>query len=119
MQGDAPKENGVTQFRFQYFRVGHSNSFDAYFEYVDIGNNAEAFLPRRESIAKEAIRPQDRIKAVLKDINDDLKGPPLILSRVSPNFLVELFKIEVPEINQNLIELIIIFLRKFIYILHF
>ena len=74
--------------------------------YVDIGNNAEAFLPRRESIAKEAIRPQDRIKAVLKDINDDLKGPPLILSRVSPNFLVELFKIEVPEINQNLIEIV-------------
>ena len=74
--------------------------------YVDIGNNAEAFLPRRESILREAIRPQDRIKAVLKDINDDLKGPPLILSRVSPNFLVELFKIEVPEINQNLIEIV-------------
>ena len=74
--------------------------------YVDIGNNAEAFLPRRESIAKEAIRPQDRIKALLKDINDDLKGPPLILSRVSPDFLIELFKIEVPEINQNLINIV-------------
>ena len=74
--------------------------------YVDVGNNAEAFLPRRESIAKEAIRPQDRIKALLKDINDDLKGPPLILSRVSPGFLIELFKIEVPEINQNLINIV-------------
>jgi len=74
--------------------------------YVDVGNNAEAFLPRRESIAKEAIRPQDRIKALLKDINDDLKGPPLILSRVSPDFLIELFKIEVPEINQNLINIV-------------
>ena len=74
--------------------------------YVDVGNNAEAFLPRRESIAKEAIRPQDRIKALLKDINDDLKGPPLILSRVSPDFLIELFKIEVPEINQHLINIV-------------
>ena len=74
--------------------------------YVDVGNNAEAFLPRRESIAKDAISPQDRIKALLKDINDDLKGPPLILSRVSPGFLIELFKIEVPEINQNLINIV-------------
>ena len=73
--------------------------------YIDIGNNAEAFLPRREMIHKEAIRPQDRIKAILKDINTDLKGPPLILSRVMPEFLIELFKIEVPEITQNLISI--------------
>ncbi len=59
--------------------------------YIDIGNNAEAFLPRREMIHKEAIRPQDRIKAILKDINTDLKGPPLILSRTMPEFLIELF----------------------------
>ena len=74
--------------------------------YIDIGNNAEAFLPRREMIHKEAIRPQDRIKAILKDINTDLKGPPLILSRVMPEFLIELFKIEVPEITQNLISIV-------------
>ena len=57
-------------------------------------------------IPKEAMRPQDRIKALLKDINTDLKGPPLILSRVMPEFLIELFKIEVPEITQNLIEIV-------------
>ena len=74
--------------------------------YVDIGNNSEAFLPRREMIPKEAMRPQDRIKALLKDINTDLKGPPLILSRVMPEFLIELFKVEVPEITQNLIEIV-------------
>ncbi|MFL2561101.1 MAG: transcription termination factor NusA [Gammaproteobacteria bacterium] len=74
--------------------------------YIDIGNNAEAFLPRREMIHKEAIRPQDRIKAILKDINTDLKGPPLILSRVMPEFLIELFKLEVPEITQNLISIV-------------
>ena len=74
--------------------------------YIDIGNNAEAFLPRREMIYKEAIRPQDRIKAILKDINTDLKGPPLILSRVMPEFLIELFKLEVPEITQNLISIV-------------
>ena len=74
--------------------------------YVDIGNNSEAFLPRREMIPKEAMRPQDRIKALLKDITTDLKGPPLILSRVMPEFLIELFKVEVPEITQNLIEIV-------------
>ena len=74
--------------------------------YLDLGNNAEAFLPRRESIPKEPIRPQDRIKAILKEINTDLKGPPLILSRVQSSFLVELFKIEVPEIGQNLISIV-------------
>jgi N utilization substance protein A len=62
--------------------------------YIDIGNNSEAFLPRREMIYKEAIRPQDRIKAILKDINTDLKGPPLILSRIMPEFLIELFKLD-------------------------
>ena len=73
--------------------------------YLDLGNNAEAFLPRRETIPKEPIRPQDRIKAILKEINIDLKGPPLILSRVQPSFLMELFKVEVPEIGQNLISI--------------
>ena len=74
--------------------------------YLDLGNNAEAFLPRRETIPKEPIRPQDRLKAILKEINIDLKGPPLILSRVQPSFLIELFKIEVPEIGQNLISIV-------------
>ena len=74
--------------------------------YLDLGNNAEAFLPRREIIPKEPIRPQDRLKAILKEINIDLKGPPLILSRVEPSFLIELFKIEVPEIGQNLISIV-------------
>ena len=74
--------------------------------YLDLGNNAEAFLPRRETIPKEPIRPQDRLKAILKEINTDLKGPPLILSRVEPSFLIELFKIEVPEIGQNLISIV-------------
>ena len=74
--------------------------------YLDLGNNAEAFLPRRETIPKEPIRPQDRIKAILKEINVDLKGPPLILTRIQPSFLIELFKIEVPEIGQNLISIV-------------
>ncbi len=74
--------------------------------YIDLGNNAEAFLPKREMIPKEPIRPQDRIKGLIKEISEDLKGPPLILSRVQPDFLIELFKIEVPEITQNLIKIV-------------
>ena len=73
--------------------------------YIDLGNNAEAFLPKREMIPKEPIRTQDRIKAIIKEISEDLKGPPLILSRIQPDFIIELFKIEVPEITQNLIKI--------------
>ena len=73
--------------------------------YIDLGNNAEAFLPKREMIPKEPLRNQDRIKAIIKEISEDLKGPPLILSRVQPDFIIELFKIEVPEITQNLIKI--------------
>jgi N utilization substance protein A len=57
-------------------------------------------------IPKEPIRPQDRIKAIIKEISEDLKGPPLILSRIQPDLLIELFKIEVPEITQNLITIV-------------
>jgi len=74
--------------------------------YIDLGNNAEAFLPKREMIPKEPIRPQDRIKAIIKEISEDLKGPPIILSRIQPDFIIELFKIEVPEITQNLIKIL-------------
>jgi N utilization substance protein A len=74
--------------------------------YIDLGNNAEAFLPKRETIPKEPIRPQDRIKAIIKEISEDLKGPPLILTRIQPDLLIELFKIEVPEITQNLITIV-------------
>ena len=102
---EAEKQKTIEQYKDKVGEVisGVVKRMDRNGFYVDIGNNAEAFLPRKEMIPKEALRPQDRIKAILKAINDDLKGPPLLLSRVMPEFLIELFKVEVPEITQNLI----------------
>ena len=105
---EAEKQKTIDQFKDNLGELvsGIVKRVDRNGFYIDIGNNSEAFLPRREMIPKEAMRPQDRIKALLKDINTDLKGPPLILSRVMPEFLIELFKIEVPEITQDLIEIV-------------
>ena len=73
---------------------------------VDLGNNAEAFIPHQELIPRESIRPGDRVRAYLKEIRQEARGPQLFLSRTSPQLLIELFKIEVPEINEGMIDII-------------
>ncbi|MDH3945626.1 MAG: transcription termination factor NusA [Chromatiales bacterium] len=73
--------------------------------YVDLGSNAEGFIPRENLIPREPVRPQDRIKALLREVRSELRGPQLFLTRTSPDFLIELFKLEVPEVGQNLIEI--------------
>lgn len=76
------------------------------FALVDLGSNAEAFLPRSNMIPHEAFRVGDRIRATLKEISmENVKGPQLILSRTSPEFLVALFRVEVPEISEEIIEI--------------
>ena len=74
--------------------------------YIDLGGNAEGFIPRENLIPREAIRMHDRIKALLAEVKDEPRGPQLILTRTSPQFLIELFKIEVPEVGQGLIEIL-------------
>ncbi len=72
---------------------------------VDLGNNAEAVLPREEMIPRETFRSGVRIRALLKDIRTENRGPQLVLSRACPEMIMELFRIEVPEISEGLIEL--------------
>lgn len=72
---------------------------------LDLGNNAEAMLPRSEMIQHEAVRMNDRIRALLFEVRNDPKGPQMVVSRTRPQMLVELFKIEVPEIGEELIEI--------------
>jgi N utilization substance protein A len=72
---------------------------------IDLGNNAEAVLPREEMIGREAFRLADRVRAVLQSIKTEGRGPQLVLSRTSNEMLVELFRIEVPEIQEELIEI--------------
>ena len=74
--------------------------------YVDLGGNAEAFVPREDMIPREPVRPQDRIKGLLREVRSEQRGPQLFLTRTSPQFLIELFKIEVPEVGQGLIEIL-------------
>ena len=74
--------------------------------FMDLGNNADAIVPREEMIPREAIRPGDRIRGMLKEVRPEARGPQLIVSRTDPRFLKELFKIEVPEIGEGLIEII-------------
>jgi N utilization substance protein A len=74
--------------------------------YVDLGGNAEGFVPREHMIPRELVRPQDRLKALLREVRSEARGPQLFLSRTSPDFLIELFKLEVPEVGQGLIQIL-------------
>ena len=74
--------------------------------YVDLGSNAEGFVPRTDMIPREQVKPQDRIKAFLKEVRSEPRGPQLFLSRTAPEFLIELFKLEVPEVGQGLIQIL-------------
>jgi N utilization substance protein A len=72
---------------------------------LDLGNNAEAVLQRSDMIPHEAVRVNDRLRAYLYEIRSDVKGPQMAVSRTCPEMLIELFKIEVPEIGEELIEI--------------
>lgn len=72
---------------------------------VDLGGNAEAILMRDQMIPRETFRMSDRIRALLIDVRPEQRGPQLFLSRTSPQMLIELFKIEVPEINEQIISI--------------
>jgi N utilization substance protein A len=74
--------------------------------FVDLGANAEAFIPRDQMIPREPIRAQDRVKAYLKEVRSEQRGPQLFLTRTAPEFLIELFKLEVPEVGQGLIQIL-------------
>ncbi len=74
--------------------------------FIDLGSNAEGFIPREAMIPREPVRPQDRLKSLLYEVRSEMRGPQLFLNRTSPQFLIELFKIEVPEVGQGLIEIL-------------
>ena len=72
---------------------------------VDLGKNAEALLPRDQMIPRETFRIGDRMRALLTDVESEQRGPQLFLSPTSPDMLIDLFKIEVPEIAEEVIEI--------------
>ncbi len=72
---------------------------------VDLGNNAEGLMPRDQLVGREIFRVGDRVRTILLEIRTENRGPQLLLSRSCPAMLIELFRIEVPEISEEVIEL--------------
>ena len=74
--------------------------------FLDLGNNVEAFIPREEMIPREAVRSGDRLRGYLKEVRQEVRGPQLFVSRTSPDLIVALFKLEVPEVGEGIIEIV-------------
>ena len=72
---------------------------------VDFGDNAEGMLPREELVGREIFRINDRTRVILLGIREETRGPQLMVSRATPDMLVQLFQIEVPEISEGIIEI--------------
>jgi N utilization substance protein A len=72
---------------------------------VELQGYGEAVLRRNEKIGREAYRPGERLRAYVKDVRREQRGPQIFLSRTDPQFMAELFKMEVPEIYDNIIEI--------------
>jgi len=73
---------------------------------LDLGNNAEAVLYREDMIQRETFRPGDRVRAYLYAVRPEVRGPQLFLSRTKPEMLIELFRIEVPEIGEEMLDIV-------------
>jgi len=73
---------------------------------LDLGGNAEALVPREHVIPRESVRPGDRLRGYLFEVRSESKGPQLFVSRTAPELMVELFRLEVPEVGEGLIEIL-------------
>lgn len=74
---------------------------------LDLGDNAEGYIPRSELIPRESIRPGDRVRCILLEVRLESRLPQLLLlSRTDRRLLIELFRVEVPEINEGIIRIV-------------
>jgi N utilization substance protein A len=74
--------------------------------FLDLGSNVEAFISREEMIPREAVRSGDRLRGYLKEVRQEARGPQLFVTRTSPDLIVALFRLEVPEVSENVIEIV-------------
>ncbi|KID54639.1 peptidase M54 [Pseudoalteromonas luteoviolacea CPMOR-1] len=72
---------------------------------IDLGNNAEAVIYREDMLPRESFRPGDRVRGLLYEVKPEARGAQLFVTRSKPEMLMELFRIEVPEIGEEMIEL--------------
>ena len=73
--------------------------------YVDLGGNAEAIIAKDKGIPRDVLRTGDRVRGYLFDVRSEPRGPQLFISRAAPEFMMELFRLEVPEVGQGLVSI--------------
>ncbi len=73
--------------------------------FLDLGGNAEAVITKEHVIPREVVRPGDRVRGYLFDVRPEKRGPQLFVSRTARELLIELFKLEVPEIGEGVIRM--------------
>ncbi len=73
---------------------------------LDLGGNAEASIAKEEMLPRELVRPGDRLRGFLRDVRPEKRGPQLFVSRTATELLIELFRLEVPEIGEGLIDIL-------------
>ncbi len=104
---EAEREKVVSGYRDKVGQLlmGTVKRYDRKGVFLDLGENAEALIPREEMIPREMAHTGNRMRGYLKEIQHEQRGPQIIVSRSDVNFLIELMKLEVPEINQEMIEI--------------
>src|SRR5438876_5264687 len=103
---DAEREQILNDFleRGESLVTGQANSAERGNLVVESGR-VEALLPRDQLIPKENLRVGDRVRTFIAKIDRQARGPQLVLSRIAPDFTVKLFELEVPEIEEGLLEI--------------
>lgn len=103
---DAEREKILSDFleREEFLVTGTIKRMERGNAIIESGR-IEAQLPRDQMIPKENLRIGDRVRAYLNKIDRNARGPQLILSRISPQFIAKLFELEVPEIEEGLLEI--------------
>ncbi len=74
--------------------------------YLDLGGNIEAYIDRKDMIPRDSVRIGDRIRGYLKAVRSEPRGPQLFVSRTAPELLIALFRLEVPEVGEGLIDVL-------------
>jgi transcription termination/antitermination protein NusA len=103
---DAEREQILTDFldRKEHLVTGTIKRIERGNAIIESGR-IEALLPRDQMIPKENLRVGDRVRAYLAKVERSARGPQLVLSRVAPEFIIKLFELEVPEIEEGLLEI--------------
>ena len=104
---DAEREQILADFmeRSEHLISGTIKRIERGNAVVEFGK-IEALLPRDQMIPKENLRVGDRVRAYLLRVDRTVRGPQIILSRITPQFLIKLFELEVPEIEEGLLEIV-------------